>query len=328
VIIGVIDHDRGSLDPLSLQMLTFGRRLAELLGVPLHAVVLGDEANELAEPLGRYGVQTVHVVADDRLDDYAPAAWAQGVLDIVDELAPEAVLAPGTDRGNEVLAHLGAKAGLTFAANCIRALPEDVGDAYVVMRQRWGGSLLEEARLEGIPKLLTVAPHAVAAEEFPAAASVVVETHTPTFTDEDFVVRIVERIGSAGQKVSLPEARVVVGGGRGVGGPEGFASLEQLAALLGGIVGVSRVVTSAGWRPHSDQVGQTGAKIAPDIYIACGISGAIQHMVGCKGAKRILAINSDPNAPIMAKADYAIIGDLHAVIPALIDEIKRAQGGP
>jgi electron transfer flavoprotein alpha subunit len=120
---------------------------------------------------------------------------------------------------------------------------------------------------------------------------------------------------------------VVVGGGRGVGGPEGFASLEQLAALLGGIVGVSRVVTSAGWRPHSDQVGQTGAKIAPDIYIACGISGAIQHMVGCKGAKRILAINSDPNAPIMAKADYAIIGDLHAVIPALIDEIKRTQGG-
>ena len=143
MILGVIDHDRGSLDPLSLQMLTFGRRLAELLGLPLHAVVLGDEAKELAEPLGRHGVDTLHVVADDRLEDYAPAAWAHGVLEIVDELAPEAVLAPGTDRGNEVLAHLGAEAGLAFAANCTQALPEDAGDAYVVMRQRWGGSLLE-----------------------------------------------------------------------------------------------------------------------------------------------------------------------------------------
>lgn len=326
MILGVIDHDRGALEALSLQMLAFARGLAGQLGLPLHAAVVGDQGKDLAETLGRHGVDIVHVVVHEALDDYAPAAWAQGVLEIVDEIAPDAVLAPGSDRGQEVAAHLGAKAGLPFAANCTRVVPAEAEDAYLVTRQRWGGSLLEEARLEGVPKLVTVAPHSVVAAEVAPVASVTVETHTPALTEADLLVRAVERIGSAGGKVSLPEARVVVGGGRGVGGPEGFADLEELAALLGGTVGVSRVVTSAGWRPHSDQVGQTGTRIAPDIYIACGISGAIQHMVGCKGAKRILAINSDPDAPIMAKADHAIVGDLHAVVPALIAEIKRARG--
>ena len=124
-------------------------------------------------------------------------------------------------------------------------------------------------------------------------------------------------------RISLTDAKVVVGGGRGVGSAEGFGELEELAGLLGGAVGGSRVVTSAGWRPHSDQIGQTGLRIAPDLYIACGISGAIQHIVGCKAAKRILAINTDPNAPIMAAADYAVIGDLHQVVPAIIAEIRR-----
>src|SRR6185295_8803229 len=123
--------------------------------------------------------------------------------------------------------------------------------------------------------------------------------------------------------IALADARVVVGGGRGVGSADGFAALEELASLLGGTVGVSRAVTSAGWRPHAEQVGQTGQRIAPDLYIACGISGAIQHIVGCKAAKHILAINNDPDAPIMSVADYAVIGDLHTVVPAISAEIRR-----
>jgi electron transfer flavoprotein alpha subunit len=126
--------------------------------------------------------------------------------------------------------------------------------------------------------------------------------------------------------VSLTDTKVVVGGGRGIGGPEGFAMLEDLAALLGGAVGVSRVATSLGWRPHADQIGQTGARIAPDLYIACGISGAIQHIVGCKAAKRILVINTDPDAPIFGRASYAVIGDVHAVVPAIAAEIRRTRG--
>ena len=125
---------------------------------------------------------------------------------------------------------------------------------------------------------------------------------------------------------SLATARVVVGGGRGVGGPDGFAPLEELAELLGGVLGVSRVVTSEGWRPHRQQVGQTGTRISPELYLACGISGAIQHMAGCQGAKHIVAINTDPGAPIMSRADYAVIGDLHTVIPALIEAIRARAG--
>jgi len=138
-------------------------------------------------------------------------------------------------------------------------------------------------------------------------------------------VRVSEHVAPPGGGVSLAEARVVVSGGRGVGSKEGFAIIEELAGLLGGRVGCSRVVTSAGWRPHSDQVGQTGTKISPDLYIACGISGATQHMAGCKGAKRILAINADAEAPIMSLADYAVVGDLREVVPAVCEEIKRSR---
>ena len=127
--------------------------------------------------------------------------------------------------------------------------------------------------------------------------------------------------------MSLADAKVVVSGGRGAGSTEGFAAIEELAGLLGGAVGCSRAVTIAGWRPHTDQVGQTGTKIAPEIYIPCGISGATQHMAGCKGAKRILAINTDPDAPMIANADYAVIGDLHEVVPAIVAEIRKARGG-
>ena len=136
---------------------------------------------------------------------------------------------------------------------------------------------------------------------------------------------MVEHVDPPGGGVSLAEAKVVVSGGRGVGSKEGFAIIEELAGLLGARVGCSRVVTSAGWRPHTDQVGQTGTKISPDLYIACGICGATQHMAGCKGAKRILAINADPEAPIMSLADYAVVGDLKEIVPAISAEIRKAQ---
>ncbi|HEX5149670.1 MAG TPA: FAD-binding protein, partial [Candidatus Limnocylindrales bacterium] len=147
----------------------------------------------------------------------------------------------------------------------------------------------------------------------------------PELEAADLVARVIGREAKTGGGISLQDAKVVVGGGRGVGSAAGFAGLEELAGLLGGAVGGSRVVTSLGWRPHADQIGQTGLRIAPDLYIACGISGAIQHIVGCKAAKRILAINTDPESPIMSVADYAVIGDLHAVVPAISAEIRRRR---
>ena len=326
MIVGLVEHDGGVVSEPSLQMLTLGRRLAERLGVPLAALVIGSEARSAMDGLAAYGVSAVHHAADDRLDRYAPGAWAASIVDLITRARPSAVLAAGTDRGNEVMAHVGARMGLPVAANCTEVEPGDPGHQYLVTRLRWGGSLLEEARLHGAVKLLTVAPHAVQAEESPAAGGWSVEEFSPALQDKDFRVQVARQEGRPPGKVSLPEARVVVGGGRGVGSPEGFAPLEELAELLGGVVGCSRVVTSLGWRPHTDQVGQTGVRIAPDVYIACGISGAIQHMVGAKGAKRIMVINTDPQAPILAHADYAIIGDVQQVVPALVSAIREAKG--
>jgi electron transfer flavoprotein alpha subunit len=242
--------------------------------------------------------------------EYAPEAWARAIA----ELEPEVAVAGGTDRGHEVMAHVAARLDAPLAANCVDARVD--GDSFLLTRQRWGGSLLEEARLSGTPKLLTVAPHAVAADGAPA------DVRELTPSDEGVRVRVTRREEPEAGTVRLDTARVVVGGGRGVGSAEGFAVLEELAGLLGGAVGGSRVVTNLGWRPHADQVGQTGARIAPDLYIACGISGAIQHIVGCKAAKRILVVNKDKDAPIVARADYAVIGDLHEILPALVAELR------
>jgi electron transfer flavoprotein alpha subunit len=203
----------------------------------------------------------------------------------------------------------------------------DNGDGgYAIVRQRWAGLLLEEALIEARAALLTVATDAVSPVPAESAASVTVHHIAASVDGGDLAVRAVETPAGAGG-ASLATARVVVGGGRGVGGADGFGPLEELAALLGGVVGVSRVVTSEGWRPHTQQVGQTGTKITPDLYLACGISGAIQHFAGCSGAKSIIAVNTDPAAPMMTRADYAVVGDLHAVVPALVEALRARQAG-
>jgi electron transfer flavoprotein alpha subunit len=248
---------------------------------------------------------------------YAPAAWARAIVERAGEGGGDAVIGPGTDRGNEVLAHVAAILDQPLAANCTAVTG---GQPATVTRVRWGGSLLEEAQIHGSPLLVTVAPHAVTVD--PAAAATEVEVVAPNETDP---IAVSERLEAVTSGVSLSDADVVVSGGRGVGSAEGFAVIEELAALLGGAVGCSRAVTSAGWRPHSDQVGQTGTKISPEIYIACGISGATQHMAGCKGAKKLLAINPDAEASIFASADYAVIGDLHEIVPAISAEIRKAK---
>ena len=257
-------------------------------------------------------------VSMDAVQPFAPDALAAILAQAADDMNASAVVAAGTERGNEVMARLAARMGLPLAANCIDAEP---GDPTTVTRQRWGGSLLEEARLHSPRPLITVAPHTVAADSGPPPAEVEVKPVAET----DLVVRVVDHVSPSNGGVSLAEAKVIVSGGRGVGSKEGFTIIEELAGLLGAAVGCSRAVTSAGWRPHTDQVGQTGTKVAPEVYIACGISGATQHMAGLKGAKRILAINSDPQAPLMLNADYTVTGDLKEIVPAISAEIRKRR---
>ncbi|MFQ5408274.1 MAG: electron transfer flavoprotein subunit alpha/FixB family protein, partial [Anaerolineales bacterium] len=321
MILGFIEHQRGALEDSTLQMLTLARGVAEAVDTALEAIVVGAGGRSLADRLGEYGVSRVHVATGAGLDDYAPEAWAACIASLIESQSPEAVLASGADRGNEVMAYVAARLGEALAANCIEVQP---GETYEVRRLRWGGSLFERARLHGKTKLLTVAPHMIEVQPVADASPAQVREFAPELAARDFRVRVSDRVApEAG--ITLTTAPVVVGGGRGVGSAEGFAKLEDLAAVLGGAVGCSRAVTNNGWRPHSDQVGQTGARITPDLYIACGISGAIQHWVGCMGAKKILVINTDPEAPIIAKSDYAVIGDLHEVLPALCEALRALQ---
>jgi electron transfer flavoprotein alpha subunit len=311
-----LEHAGGVVDEPSLQAAALARSLADASGTTLAAILASDAASH--EVGNAPAVDALHLAVHEAYASYAPRAVAEAIVELAGRLSSAAVVGPGTERGNEVLAHAAAILDLPFAANCVAVAGTDV------TRVRWGGSLLEHARVDPPVTLLTVQPHAVAASAVADAASAA-ETFAPALSEAALALRVVERVGAATGGISLADAKVVVSGGRGAGSAEGFAPVEELAALLGGAVGCSRAVTMAGWRPHTDQVGQTGTKIAPDLYVACGISGATQHMAGCKGAKRILAINADREAPILASADYAVIGDMHEVLPAISAAIRAGS---
>ncbi len=279
---------------------------------PIEAVVC-----EPVDPaaLGAYGVTRIHRVTTD---GYAPRSWGEAVSHVARDTGARLVVASATVRGNEVLAHAAVDLDAPFAANCLAL------DGADVRRIRWGGSLFEESTVEGDVIVVSFSPFA--AETTPSASPTnpeIVETPV-SFSPEASIVRIIDE-EQAAEGLTLATARLVVSGGRGVGSAEGFAVLEELAGLLGGKVGCSRVVTNNGWRPHSDQVGQTGTVVAPDLYIGCGISGAIQHWVGMMASKQVLAINTDREAPMVTKADFAVIGDLHEVLPAIVAELRARQ---
>ena len=279
----------------------------------LAVAVIGAAGPVPGQVLAAAGVFDVFVVEPDQLTSYAPLAWSRALAELTAVAGADVVVAAGTDRGNEVMAHLGALTGEPMVANCVSAgfrgqstersagsVSASAGPArgrngqwlggpppgqaravtLQIVRQRWAGSLLEDAVLDASPALLTVAYDAVVPVPAAGPAAAQIHHHRPAFTEDDLRVRVVES-AEPSVGVSLATARVVVGGGRGVGGADGFGALEELAGLLGAAVGVSRVVTSQGWRPHTQQVGQTGTRIAPELYLACGISGAIQHMAGC-----------------------------------------------
>jgi electron transfer flavoprotein alpha subunit len=317
-VLVVVEHDRGAIAPAALEALTAARGL----GGQIDALTIGETADALAAQLAAYGVTNVHQAHDPLLADYGPEAWGEVVAQAVRELSPSVVIATGTDRGNEVLAQAAARLDLPFAANCTEF---GDGEPLALTRVRWGGSLLEDATLAADVKLVTVAHHAVDAE--PAAAPGAATPSALTVELDPSLARSVVK-GRVEREagVTLATAPVVVGGGRGVGSAEGFAPLQELAAELGGVVGCSRAVTNNGWRNHTDQVGQTGTRIAPDVYVACGISGAIQHWVGAMASKNIIAINTDREANMVSKAGYAVIGDLHQVVPAITEEIRRRKG--
>lgn len=321
MLLVVLEHENGQLVEAAKEALTFGRTLAEKMDDDLEAALIGSDDDDLVAAAGEYGADTIHTCTHDLLTDYGPDAYGAVVAQMVEALEPEAVLASGSDRGNEVMAHVAARLDAPFVANCTDVTP---GDTWSTTRVQWGGSLLEDSTVDAEIPLLTCGLHAVVAE--PGGDGGADDEEFDADLDAALTVTMVKDRVVLEAGVTLPTAPVVCGGGRGVGSADGFAPLEELAELLGGRVGCSRAVTNNGWRPHSDQVGQTGTRIAPEIYIASGISGAIQHWVGAMASKHILAINTDREANMVTKADWAVIGDLHEVVPAIIDEVKSRRG--
>jgi electron transfer flavoprotein alpha subunit len=327
ILVLVEQTSTGGLVDVSAEALTLARGLAETVdpaGAWVDAVVVGEPGPALVKELADYGVRNVHALTGEAFGSFAGAAWASGLDSVLTATESSVVVAAGSPRGNEVLAHLAARRRVAMAANVVSV----EGTApLTVTRQVVGGAALEDMLLTDRPAIFTVAGHAVEASPAatPGPAAVVVDP--PAVADQDLVARV----GSVSDPEpdlsgSLKSARVVVGAGRGAGGENGFGDLIELAELLGGALGVSRVVTSLGWRPHHEQVGQTGSKVSPQLYIACGISGAIQHWVGMSSAQTILAVNTDAEAPMVTKAHYAVIGDLHEVVPAINAEIRRRRG--
>lgn len=315
VVLVLVEPEEGRAGLVSREALTFARRLGERV----EALVLGTADEPVVADCREHGVAVVHEADNPELGRYAAAAWASALEQAADAAGAGTVVAPGTPRGLEVLAHVAARRDLPMAANVVDVVSPDPLE---VERQVAGGAVLERMRLDAGTALLAVAGHAVEAAPSPDPGGAEVRRFTAELGPDDLRAQVVRTEGrEGGDSSALTSARVVVGAGRGAGGPDGFSAVDALAARLGGAVGVSRVVTSLGWRPHHEQVGQTGSRISPEIYIACGISGAIQHWAGCSSSRTILAINTDAEAPMMTKADYAVVGDMHEVLPAILEEL-------
>jgi electron transfer flavoprotein alpha subunit len=302
--------------PGALELLTKARSL----GGDVAAVALGPGATVAAEELGAHGAATVYAGDDQVFADQPGRPAAHTLKRLIDEHAPSLVLFAGTYEGRDVAGRLQALTGSTLMANAT-----DVEGPTRARTEIFGGTKIVDVDLGGPePKLVLVRPRSFPAE--PSGGTATVVTVEPVVPDGP-TATVVERHAEAASGPKLEEANVVVAGGRGLGGPEPFALLDALAAAIGGAaVGASRAAVDAGWVPYAYQVGQTGKTVKPEVYIAAGISGALQHVVGMKGAKRIVAINKDADAPILRIADLGVVGDLFQIVPALTEEVRRRAG--
>ena len=317
-ILVLVEHRNGTVSRPTLEALTAARAVGEPV-----AVVLGAAAEECVSRLGEYGAAEVLLCTDPAVTEVVVAGVVDVLSTVVRERTPAAVLVVASAEGKEIAGRLAVRLGSGVLTDAVGISVDDTG---VRVRQAiFGGSTVVTSRVRrGVP-VVSWRPNAVRAEAAPGTPRVT-SIAAPPGADRQARVTAT-RVAAGGGRPALNEASVVVAGGRGVGSAENFALIEELADVLGGAVGASRAATDAGWLPHTAQVGQTGATVSPDLYIACGISGAIQHVAGMQTAKTIVAINKDPEAPIFQIADFGIVGDLHRVVPALIREIRRRREG-
>jgi electron transfer flavoprotein alpha subunit len=318
-----VEHEAGHPKRVAMESASRLLELGTSTPITMAAVVLGTGAAGVAEKLGEYGVEQVYVNEDSVFDDYLVEPHVEALVQLIRRLKPKAVLLPYTPDGKDIASRLSARLDSGLVANVVGLAVHD--DHFDATETTFGGTYTTTVEVrDSEVSLFLIRANAFTAEPRPVTAGVEQFDYTPS--EKAKRARKGRKVQEEGAPTPLEEAGIIVSGGRGLGGPEPFALIAELAAALGGVVGASRAAVDAGWIPYSHQVGQTGRTVKPQLYIAAGISGAVQHRVGMQTADTIVAINKDPDAPIFALADLAVVGDLFKVVPALAAEIRKRKG--
>jgi electron transfer flavoprotein alpha subunit len=321
VILVIAEYKKGEIRKPSLETLGEARRVAKKSGVKVVALVIGSGVNAAASALGAYGADVVLTADQDALASYNPDFYKAVAVQAVQSQSADVVLMAATDLGKDLAPRIAARLNAGLASDCLSL---EIGDTFTARRPMYAGKAIATVTVQSAVKIATLRSNMFAVEGPDTGRTAAVEAlDLPKLTSKQ---TLKELRASDGVKMDLTEADVIVTGGRGMKGPDNFAMLEEMAGLLGGVTGATRAAVDAGWRPHSDQVGQTGKTVSPNLYFMMGASGSIQHWAGMSGAKCIVAVNKDKAAPIMEKADYSIVGDLFEVVPAMIGEIRKLRG--
>ena len=317
-VFAITEQRDGELRKVSFEAVSEGRRVADGLGTDLTAVVLGTGIEGLAEELKKYGPDKIWVADDAALADYTTDAYTNILSGLIQSADPAVIIIGASAQGKDLAGRLAARLDAGVAMDCT-AVKLDNG-CLTYTRPMFGGKIVADVEIDGTLQIVAIRPNVMDIAE--AAKDSAIDK--PAVEVGEVKTAVIDKTMDTGDKVELTEADIIVSGGRGTGGD--YAAIEALAAELGAAVGASRSAVDEGWRPHSDQVGQTGKTVSPTLYVACGISGAIQHLAGMSTSKYIVAINKDEEAPIFSKADFGITGDLFDVVPAITEEVKKVKG--
>jgi electron transfer flavoprotein alpha subunit len=319
------EHKDGKIKKVAFEILSEAKKMVEKSGGPLCAVLIGSGVEGMAAALGAYGARKVYCVEAADLGTYTTGCYTKALCDLVQQEKPAILLFGASINGKDLSARVAGRLGAGLATDCTGIGLDDAGRLQV-RRPMFAGKVYADVCFsDAAPQMASVRPNVLSIAAPDETRKPEVVKIAAAVKAEDAMVTITEVLKTGGAKIDLTESEIIVSGGRGLKGPEGFQILEDLASVLGGVVGASRAAVDAGWRPQSDQVGQSGKVVTPNLYVACGISGSIQHLAGMGTSKMIVAVNKDPEAPIFKKADYGVVDDLFKVVPAFTQEVKKLQ---
>ncbi|WP_432403548.1 electron transfer flavoprotein subunit alpha/FixB family protein [Wukongibacter sp. M2B1] len=320
----IAEQREGQILNIALELLCEGRKLADKLNVELTAVLLGNDLDKVSNDLVSYGADKVLKVEHELLYTYTTDAYTKVIADIILERKPEIVLIGATTIGRDLGPRIAGRVGTGLTADCTKLEIDETDGKLLQTRPAFGGNLMATIICpKNRPQMSTVRPGVMEKAHYDKNRNGIVEAISPSLEENDIIAKVIDVVKSSKKKAGLIDANIIVSGGRGLGNKDGFELIEAFAEKLGGTVGSSRAAVDSGWIDHSHQVGQTGTTVRPTIYIACGISGAIQHLAGMSESDCIVAINKNPEAPIFNVAHYGIVGDLYEIIPAIMESIDN-----